>query len=95
MEFENAIRYKNFRIYHTENNTFVVKADSQRFGKQAVVYESYDIKHCVKWAEEHYTNKDGKVITNLRWTTHLYVKAMTTCDIPNNPWYRKMNCEIS
>lgn len=80
--------YKNFRIYATDNNTFIVKADSERFGKQAIVYESYNVKDCWKWITENYRNKAGEVITNVRWTTTLYAKAFSTLNIPNNPWYK-------
>lgn len=80
------IMYKNFRIYNT-GNTFVVRADSKRFGKQAIVFESWDVKECVKWIYKNYRNKAGEIITNSRWTTRVYSKAMSTCDIPNNPWY--------
>ena len=80
--------YKNFRIYNTDNNTFVVRADSKRFGKQAIVFESYKVKDCVRWIFENYRNKQGTIIKNIRWTTNVYCMAMSTCDIPDNPWYR-------
>ena len=81
--------YRNFHIFKTENNTFILKADSKRFGKQAIVFESYDVKHCIKWMYEHYTNKEGKVITNSRFTNKIYCTAMSTCDIPNNFWFKR------
>lgn len=86
--------YKNFRVFITPNNTYIVRADSKRFGKQAIVFESYDIKHCIKWIYENYTNKDGKVITNSRWTDRAYRMAMSTLNIPNNPWYRGPQTEV-
>lgn len=83
--------YKNFRIYKTENNAFVVKADSKRFGKQAIVFESYNVVECNTWILNNYRNKEGKKITNSRWTDRIYRMAMSTCDIPNNFWYRGAN----
>ena len=80
--------YSNFRIYHTESNTFVLKADSKRFGKQAIIFESYKIEDVIRFMYENYRNKSGKIITNMRLTSRLYAKAMSTCDIENNPWYR-------
>jgi hypothetical protein len=80
--------YKNFKIYATENGSFIVKADSKRFGKQAIVFEGISAKECVSWMYANYRNKEGKIITNSRWTDALYVKAMRTCNTPNNPWYR-------
>jgi hypothetical protein len=79
--------YKNFRIYRTETGTFILKADSKRFGKQAIIFEHYDCNAVVKYMLENYTNKDGKRIKNMRWTDLVYRKAMSTCNIPNNPWY--------
>ena len=78
--------YTNFRIYKTETGTFVVRADSKRFGRQAIVFESYNTKDCWKWIQENYTNKDGKIITNSRWVDRVYRKAFSTCD-DGNPWY--------
>lgn len=80
--------YKNFRIYKTENNTFIVRADSERFGKQAIVFESYNTKECWQWIRDNYRNKEGKRITNMRWTDRLYRKAFSTCNTPDNVWYR-------
>lgn len=79
--------YKNFRIYRTENNTYILRADGERFGKQAIIFESYKLNEVIRFMYANYTNKEGKVITNLRWTNWVYTKAMTTCNIPDNPWY--------
>lgn len=79
--------YKNFRIYVTETGTFVVKADSKRFGKQAIVFEGFDVKSCWKWITVNYRNKSGKVITNSRWVDRVYRMAMSTCNVANNFWY--------
>lgn len=78
--------YKNFRIYKTEQGTFIVKADSKRFGTQAIVFESYTTKACWKWISDNYRNKNGKKITNDRWTSRLYAQAFSTCD-DGNYWY--------
>ena len=83
--------YKNFRIYKTENNTYIVKADSKRFGKQAIVFESFKLRECFDWIFENYRNKDGKKITNSRWTDRVYRMASSTLNTPNNPWYRGDN----
>lgn len=80
--------YKNFRIYVTETGTFVVKADSKRFGKQSIMFESFDVKSCWKWITTNYRNKSGKVITNSRWVDRVYRMAMSTCNVPNNFWYQ-------
>lgn len=81
--------YKNFRIYVTETGTFVVKADSKRFGKHVIVCEAYDVKTCWKWIQANYRNKSGKVITNARLVDRVYRMAMSTCNISNNFWYQK------
>lgn len=80
--------YKNFHIYATDNGTFVVRADSKRFGKQEIVFESYNLKECVNWIDNNYRNSKGEIITNMRWTTRVYCRAMSTCNIPDNPWYK-------
>jgi hypothetical protein len=79
--------YRNFQIYKTDTNTFVVKADSKRFGKQAIVFESYNAKDCWKWIQGNYMNKEGKRITNMRCVDRVYRKAFSTCD-NGNVWYR-------
>lgn len=78
--------YRNFKIYN-DGDSFIVRADSKRFGKQAIVFESYKLQECIKWMYDNYRNKIGKVITNRGLVDALYVKAMRTCDVPNNPWY--------
>ena len=79
--------YRNFRIYNT-GNSFIVKADSKRFGKSAIVYENCKLTKCVSWIYSHYRNNNGKVITNRRWTDHMYCKAMSTCNCADNPWFK-------
>ena len=80
--------YKNFRIYKTDNNTFVLKADSERFGKQSIIFEHYNCTKVVEFMYENYKNKNGKIITNSGHRRSLYCKAMSTCNKDNNPWYR-------
>lgn len=45
--------YSNFKIEKTDNNTYVVRADSDRFGKQAIVFESYSHRECLNWMYAH------------------------------------------
>lgn len=88
---EEEKKMKNFRIYLTDNGTYVVKADSKRFGKQSIVFESFSVKECVSWMYNNYRNADGKKITNSRWTNRLYARAMSTCKPTEehpNPWYK-------
>jgi len=86
-ECEEKAMYRNFHIFNT-GNSFVVKADSKRFGKQAIVYEDYDLKKCVSWIYSHYRNNNGKIITNRRWTDRIYAIAMSTCNCADNPWFK-------
>ena len=84
---EDMTIYRNFRIFNS-GSTFIVRADSKRFGKSSIVYENYDLKQCVSWIYAHYRNKSGKIITNTRHQDHVYCKAMETCNVQNNPWYK-------
>lgn len=84
---EDMTIYRNFHIFNA-GNSFVVKADSKRFGKQEIVYEDYSLKRCISWMYSHYRNDSGKIITNRRWTDYLYRKAMSTCLCVDNPWFR-------
>lgn len=43
---------KNFKLEKTPTGTWVVKADSRRFGQQAIVFESYKMMECVAWIKE-------------------------------------------
>ncbi len=40
---------KNIKIEKTNNNTYVVKADTERFGKNEIMFESYKINDCIKY----------------------------------------------
>lgn len=40
---------KNINIEKTVNNTYVVKADTDRFGKQEILFESYKINDCLNY----------------------------------------------
>lgn len=85
---EDMTVYRNFRIYNG-GNSFIVRADSKRFGQNAVVYEDYDVKKCVNWIYAHYRNNSGKIITNAKHTTAIYVQAMKTCRLENNIWFKE------
>ena len=37
---------KNFRVAVTDNNTIVVRADSTRYGRDAIVYEGHTFLQC-------------------------------------------------
>ena len=36
--------YKNIRVEQAYSGTWLVKADSERFGKDAIIFEHYDCK---------------------------------------------------
>lgn len=44
---------RNFKIEITNNNTFVIRADSARFGKNQIMFESYKKSECYEWAAQH------------------------------------------
>ena len=44
---------KNINISKTDNRTWVVKADTERFGIQEIMFESYKREECVKYAEQY------------------------------------------
>lgn len=50
---------KNFKLEKTLTGTWVVKADSQRFGQQAIVFESYKMSECVAWIKEKEEKKEA------------------------------------
>lgn len=82
---------KNFQIFLTDNNTYVLRADSKRFGKNVIVFESYNRKDVVRYMFQNYRNSKGEIITNSGRKDSLYAKAMMTCkptDTNPNPWYR-------
>lgn len=43
---------KNINIEMTGNGTFVVKADTERFGKQEIMFEGLTREECMAWLEE-------------------------------------------
>lgn len=81
--------YRNFHIFNT-GNSFIVRADSQRFGKQSIIYEDYDLRKCISWIYSNYRNNNGKIITNRRWIDRVYAIAMSTCNVTDNPWYQEV-----
>lgn len=40
---------KNISIENTGNGTYVVRADTERFGEQEIMFESYNKAECVKY----------------------------------------------
>lgn len=40
---------KNIVIEKSENGTYIVKADTERFGAQAVMFESFDRSECARY----------------------------------------------
>lgn len=44
--------FKNIIIEPTDNNTWVVKADSQRFGVEAIMFESFRYKEASAYARK-------------------------------------------
>lgn len=49
MDARNPFAESNFRIAATEHGTHLVHSDSERFGKDAIVYESHDRMDCVDY----------------------------------------------
>lgn len=48
----------NINIARTNNGTWAVKADTERFGKQEIMFESYSRSECVEYASRYgYTEK--------------------------------------
>ena len=43
----------NYKVEQTDGGTWVVKADSDRFGKQAIVYEGSSQRECLNWMYKH------------------------------------------
>lgn len=44
---------RNFKVEATNNNTYVVRADSNRFGDYQIVFESYKKSECYEYAKNH------------------------------------------
>ena len=43
--------YKNIRVEQAYSGTWLVKADSERFGKDAIIFEHYDCDKAVEYAK--------------------------------------------
>ena len=43
--------YKNIRVEQAYSGTWLVKADSERFGKHAIIFEHYDCDKAVEYAK--------------------------------------------
>lgn len=46
---QNPFNMSNFKIEHLDSGNFVVKTDSDRFGKNAITFESYSRNECVEY----------------------------------------------
>lgn len=44
-----GMRSSNVRIEKSNNNTYLVFADTERFGMNEIMYESYNFYDCIKW----------------------------------------------
>lgn len=44
--------FKNIKIERTDNSTWVVRADSQRFGTGAIMFESFRYKEASAYARK-------------------------------------------
>lgn len=42
--------FENIKIERTDNGTWVVRADSKRFGKEAIMFESFRYKEASAYA---------------------------------------------
>ena len=49
----NEYGMKNVSIEETSNNTFVVKADTKRFGFGEIMFESYSFGECIAWLKKN------------------------------------------
>lgn len=58
----------NFKIEKTMSGSFIVRSDSERFGKEAIVYENPDRNKCIDYIEERKPAKKPVyyVIDNLK-----------------------------
>ena len=50
---KNPFNMSNFRIEQLEGGNFVVKTDSERFGKDAISYESFSRNECVMYIADN------------------------------------------
>lgn len=44
---------ENVKIIESTNKTFIVKADTERFGIQQILFESYKFQDCLAFLKEH------------------------------------------
>lgn len=74
---------ENFRIETTNNNTILVKADSKRFGKDAILYEDRVFMRCFDYirritrenhfqikgltCEKLFTDTEGRTMPSHMW----------------------------
>lgn len=67
-QISNPYNETNFKIQPTDNNTYVVKSDSKRFGNDEIVFESATRDECVAYVSQRKPPLDWKpyVIEDLR-----------------------------
>lgn len=74
---------ENIRIVATENGTILVKADTVRFGKDAIMYEDHKFMNCFDYIRrstekdrfqikhfsvvEPFTDTDGRTMAKYMW----------------------------
>ena len=52
---------KNIQISVTENNTIIVTADTERFGKSAVMFEGHSFMECCDYIRKRTNNNHFKL----------------------------------
>lgn len=70
----------NFRIEALRDNYMIVKADSERFGKQEVMFEGNTFNQCFDFIKR----ETGKYRLNLR--SYLIYEAVTDREGRTFPW---------
>ena len=71
---------KNVRIIVTDNRTIVVKADTKRYGKDAIMYEGHTFMSCC----DYIRRKTGKNHFELK--SYCVAKMFTDTDGRTMPW---------
>lgn len=71
---------KNIRIVVTDNNTIVVKADTKRFGTDAIMYEGSTFMQCCDYIRRVTGRND------FRLESYPMVEAFTDPDGWTMPW---------
>ena len=50
---KNVYGMENVTIEATNNNTYAVYADTKRFGKHEMMFESFSVEECLLWAKDN------------------------------------------